>query len=415
MLQAFVEQAFARWDHLAGETADPAGAANVARLRAGLEPLCGLDGRVIAGAIAIPEFIRRRLGPDADRLLADLLTRTMPAPDLHWTDGRGMALLCFASPSRIVAEQTTFAMAAALERILAQRLPALGEVAHVHHATAVFELDALVHELSRAGVDFVDMVERQRQLADAGRRDAGPSWIRSMRLRFQPFWNYQDARSGPDRCITTLADIPDGRQSPPETMARVDFITFVRAAEIVQARLMENCRAALVAPIHYGTLQRRAWREDFLKLCAMVPQGCRRSIQLELLDTQGATATELRDCVRQLRAFLPGVVLRAVTDAMPAAPGQLGITGISVDLGEPHRPGRAERLLAVVQRSATERLASHAVGADTVEQAQAALSAGFTFIAGTAIHPVAQEPRMIQPTQTLPIRLAVRWATAAPL
>jgi hypothetical protein len=55
------------------------------------------------------------------------------------------------------------------------------------------------------------------------------------------------------------------------------------------------------------------------------------------------------------------------------------------------------------------------VGADTVEQAQAALTAGFTFIAGTAIHPVAQEPRMIQPMQTLPVRLAVRWSTGAPL
>lgn len=398
----------------------------------------GVDGTVMAGALSLIGLgpVRSALGEKWPALSAEIvrirdevLTRMLPPPDFFVQHDSDNVLVCFVSPDFELAEHRTAMMARALQDELEQQLGDLrGRISVEHVASKIALRDARVGR-SELVQGLLRRLEEMRE--DARRRGRTTSaWVRGTRMLFQPLWDVDKERTGPNRCLldiagagTTLSRLEtiSGSESAAQAVARLDFLTFARAVEVLRAGPHDYRQSPLMLPVHHATLRRAAWRADYLKMCMMVPEADRDFIQLEILGVpEDATASELAGHVQELAACGFPVVLqislRTPQPSVPPEGGLLGgLFGLSFNFGELGRLQHLQGPLRALARLAHARgLASYAVGANTIGQAQAAREAGFNFIGGAAIHATVDEPKTAARFVPLPHRQATHWPANLP-
>ena len=205
----------------------------------------------------------------------------LPPPDLFVQHDSDNVLLCFASPNREVAEHRTAMIARAVQAELERQMEDLAGrigVEHIVGKVPQTELDP--------GSDLVaDLLRTLQRLREDARRhgtNAG-HWIRSAQLLFQPLWDVEHERTGPNRCLIDIAgagatlarlEALGDSESVMRAVARLDFLTFARAVETVRTGPQDYRQAPLLVPLHFETLSRRAWLADYLKMCSLVPDSC---------------------------------------------------------------------------------------------------------------------------------------------
>lgn len=390
----------------------------------------GHQGRIIAARIAVTglDVLRAARGDEgvsiaqtAAEIVATVLSRALQPPDFYTRLEGGTALICFATTNVIVAEHRVGVIAHELEEVLALNL---GEdVGHLGVDPFVAEIElGDLREAADPVERLLDLLKRSRDEARFGRVPADRGWIRSARLGFQPFWEVAEGRTGPNMCRldfpgggTTLEQLEQvvGSASATEAMARVDFVTLVRAVEVAEQGLREYRPGTLMVPLHASTLTLPAWCGDYLALLKASP--ARGNIELELIAGPELSSAAIGEAVGLLEGHANQVVLLLSPD-MPQPlllPADLG--GVSFDLAGLGRLADLRRPLAALNRYARRLgLATYALGANTMAQAETARDAGFAFIAGAAIHPIVGDPRSALRLRPLPTRRPPRWAPVLP-
>jgi hypothetical protein len=200
-------------------------------------------------------------------------------------------------------------------------------------------------------------------------------------------------------------------------VSRLDFVTLARAAEVLHAGARDHRHVPLLIPVHYQTLEQRSWRNDYLRMAALLPTGYRRYMQMEILGLPAeASSTDLVTAVSLLDVASPWVILQLSLHAgQPTGLAKTGLAGFSFNFAELSSfKGLTRPLAALVHSAEAEGLASYAVGVNTIGQAEMARDAGFAYVGGAAIHPTANEPR--SPTRFAPLPLrrgGSRWSGQA--
>jgi EAL domain-containing protein (putative c-di-GMP-specific phosphodiesterase class I) len=440
MLQGFVDKLIALWtlppDLDGPHEAEPAVARDDQHRRELRRAVSDLaadgdhGGKVLAGTLTVVglEPVRALLGEDwdamaaqVDRITASVLARMVRPPDFATRHDADTVLVLFATPNRLVAEQRASDVARAIEQALNLSLGPLAQRFHVDHFVAEVRLSDAV-EIDRSDVTsgLVVVLQRIREEARLSDKPAANGWMRSARLVFQPLWDVRHAQTGANRCIlevpgadATLGRLEtlDGSRSVTEAMARIDFVTLTRAAETLQIGAREHRQATLLVPVHYQTLEQRSWRNDYLRLAAMLPSDYRRYLQIEILGLPAdATSTALASHVALLDVASPWIVLQlSLHTPQPAGLARSGLAGLSCNFAEfSSLKGLTRPLAALVHSAEAEGLATYAVGVNTIGHAEAARDAGFAYIGGSAIHMTATEPRLPGRLAPLPYRPAQR-------
>jgi hypothetical protein len=145
----------------------------------------------------------------------------------------------------------------------------------------------------------------------------------------------------------------------------------------------------------------------------MVPHKYRDFVHLEILNLpEAATSAQLAGYVKLLDLATSSVVLQlSLLRAQPTGLHRAGLSGLSFNFAELERLKNLKKpLTALARYAAAEGLASYAIGANTIGQAQAARDAGFTYIGGSAIHATVSEPRTAVRFAPLPQRRN-RWSS----
>lgn len=395
----------------------------------------GVDGTVMAGALCLIGLgpVRSALGEkwpalsaEIVRIRDELLMRMLPPPDFFVQHDSDNVLVCFASPDFELAEHRTAMMARALQEELEHQLGDLaGRISVEHVASKIPLRDARVGR-SELIQGLLHRLEEMREDVRRRGRTTASAWVRGTRMLFQPFWDVDRERTGPNRCVLDMAgagatlsrlETISESETADRAVARLDFLTFARAVEVLRVGPHDYRQSPLLLPVHHATLRRHGWRTDYLKMCAMVPDSYRDFIQLEILGLpEDATASELASHVQELAAGAFPVVLQiSLRTPQPSVLPENGLLGLSFNFGELGRLRHLQGPLRALARLAhVKGLASYAVGANTIGQAQAAREAAFNFIGGAAIHATVDEPKTAARFVPLPHRRATHWPANLP-
>lgn len=440
MLSGFVDKLVAFWaasdEPEAGSNETPEerqrrahrGFARRLSLLAGSDP----GGRIVAGTVQVAgtEILPGALGERwhaASERLADVtsavLARLLLPPDFYtWHDDA--ALICFATPNALVAEHRLGSLAREVELSLVLNLGEDAEHFHADHFVA--ELDLEDSWLQVTADPVPQLIERLRRIRQEAGRPAGHGWIRSARLGFRPLWEVAEGRTGPNHCQleisgagATLRQLERtvGSASAAEAMARFDFVALVRAFEVLEPGFHDHRPVSLMLPVHATTLALPNWRDDYLQLLGTASDEVYEALTLEVTGgPEAAGGALMGEAAELLRDYAESIVARLAPD-LPQ-PLRLPLTkldGVSFDLGGLGRLASLRRPLAALTRYAKRRgLATYALGADTIAEAEAARDAGFTFIGGAAIHARTSEPRLLGRLAPLPAKRPSRWAPVLP-
>ncbi|HEY9012381.1 MAG TPA: hypothetical protein VIN06_15340 [Devosia sp.] len=392
------------------------------------------QGRVVAGTIAVagmdilPGVLGERWHAASDRVadvVSAVLSRLFLPPDFY-TRHEAAALICFFTPNLLVAEHRLGAVAREIESALILNLGEDAEHFHAEHFVAELTLDEAW--LREAGDPVPGLLERlQRIRQEARTRPSSHGWFRSARLSFQPLWEVAEARTGANLCsleipgaVETLHQLEPavGSASVADALARIDFVTLVRAFEALEESVREHRPVSLMLPVHASTLTLPHWRDDYLQPLVAATDEVHEALHFELLggpDPENAAAA-IGDAVALLLDMAESIVVRLTPDLPQPLRLPLGkIDGLSFDLGGLGRLGSLKRPLAALTRYAKRQgLVTYALGANTIAEAQVARDAGFAFIAGAAIHARVREPRFPTRLAPLPTARPPRWVPVLP-
>lgn len=395
----------------------------------------GRDGKVVAGTVAVAgmEILPGTLGQAwhaAEEKVAEVastvVSQLLLPPDFY-TRHEGAALVCFATPNVLVAEQRLGTIAREIESALVLNLGEDAEHFHADHFVGELEVsEAWLREAADPVPQLLERLQHQREDARLAGRPAGHGWMRSARLSFQPLWEVAEARTGPNLCMLEIPGAAEtlgqlgtavGSASATDAVARVDFVTLVRALEALEQGMRDYRPVSLMVPVHAGTFGLPHWRDDYLRLLVAAPDEAYEALHLELisgpdLDDSGSVG----EAVELLQDMAEALVVRLAPDLpQPLRIPLAKLDGLSFDLGGLGKLASLKRPLAALTRYAKRQgLVTYALGANTIAEAEAARDAGFAFIAGTAIHPRTREPRFAARLAPLPSKRPPRWAPVLP-
>jgi hypothetical protein len=154
-------------------------------------------------------------------------------------------------------------------------------------------------------------------------------------------------------------------------------------------------------PVHFNTANVKQLREGYLKLCHTMPEAYRSFAMLEIYGVPtGTPLTRLRDLSPILRPACQGVVFEApLTERSVEELRGSGVYGLSADIrGYQDSPAVLQQKFGRTIRAAHEAgLQTIAHGADTMGLLQEAVHAGFTYVSGHGVAPVADKARGTYP------------------
>ena len=245
-----------------------------------------------------------------------------------------------------------------------------------------------------------------RQEADAACLRHREALLKDAEVFYRPVWDAARKRVPifrsvlDERTSGTSLDYLQSLSSPDElhrAIADLDCLTFSRTIRDLHALVQDNGKAWFLIPAHFETLNAKSSREEYLKLCAAIPEGYRTFVLLEIYGIPECTPTgRLLDFVALLRGSCRALVFDlSFSEKHIAELGTAGVFGISTDLsGFRKTPAVvAQRFARYAELVQTKRLSTIAHGADTLGLVEAAIAAGFGYVSGQGITPVLPKPR----------------------
>jgi hypothetical protein len=340
-------------------------------------------------------------------IAAEEIKRELEPADLFRPHEDNTFLVCFANLSMAEAK----AKAARISQRIRSRL-----IAEVPQASGRILVDRFVTEVDGqsvlgGGQPVADALQgslmRIRSEAAQNAKLGRESFLRDVRVLFQPIWHVRRSRSSMNRCLldpisgsTTIAHLEtlSSSHEATEAIARIDCLLLTKSLEGLHDALSHHAgRAEVLVPVHFSTLYDASSDSNYLDLLEMLPAQYRSHVALEIHGVPAsAEVLEVLDILDRLQPFAAKVILQmSPLDPRLGAMMDSVLWGLSVDLSR-WRDNLAmlPTWLPSFVRAATEKgLKSVAHGADSLGLAEAARGGGFNFISGSAIHLTSDTPK----------------------
>lgn len=236
----------------------------------------------------------------------------------------------------------------------------------------------------------------------------GTPALAELNLQFHPVWNVANNHITGYRCVLSRRGAPvtpadlDALAGPgPASLiaARGDGLVYRLALAALDGLMRHGAKALLIVPIHFATLEAAPLAVSVFGR-ATIPPDAARHLVFELIAAPSRLSTlRLRDPVQYLRARSRALVARIDVDVSNVALFRdFHFHGIGLDAAA--LAWREKKLFAFFEQFAAlaerQRLTSFVHGLATTSLSVAAVSAGFTYVDGSAIAPPGEAPGQVE-------------------
>ncbi len=204
-----------------------------------------------------------------------------------------------------------------------------------------------------------------------------------------------------------IAVMPDNRdrhlwENPGiATDARLDLQLLRRASADLKALTDDNQVAVFIVPVHFPTVDRRPYRDDFARIWQDVDETVRRLLVLELVDVpDDLPRFRMQDVLAALRRGSRAVIVRVSVEFRDFARWKdTGLHAVSLDLSGHHEPEvrLMKRLDEFAKRADKNGLRIYIHGLPTISLTTAAVCAGFDYLDGDTVTSFVDRPAGIRP------------------
>ena len=248
-----------------------------------------------------------------------------------------------------------------------------------------------------------------RVLADLYRNDVGFS--------YRPVWQIKNRIISSYLCIPIGVTKDGGRllkesealSSPMN--AAIDFLLLERISSDLEKLLKASRKMVLVVPVHYGTLNVMKNRRLFLDACSRILDEQRQFIVFEVIGLPPILPTAtLVSVFSALQPFSRAILVRRqFTDRNLARLKPLGVYAVGIDLSDCDLAERKAiaQMDEFNEQAQKAQLPTYVIGLNTVSLTTAAMSSGFSLIAGEPVMSLLHEPPGILPFKITDLYRAV--------
>ena len=373
----------------------------------------GAASTLLAGSIELlgMDEIKRSLGPAwsavagrARDIAEETIREHLTSEDTIQRHGEDSFILCFGTAQKAQAKAITQTIADRIRERLEREAPR-SEV-KVQHTVAEVEWRTIEPKGQSIVDSIAEALKKVREEAEAAAEAWRNRLLKEATIRFGPVWNaggrvvpiYRtllDKNTG-EHALERMRAITCNTQMK-ETLFELDCMLLGRAIQALHTLLDGKGRTSLLIPINFTTLQERANRDQYLKLCRAMPELYRRFLIFELHGAPvGMPAARAIEIALMLKIYSHGVVVEA-----PLVWGRMqdfavnSIFGISVSARSlPQRlPEATKRLEKIVAMAKGGDLRVFMHDADTVGMVEAAVGAQVDYIEGGAVAPPSPRPK----------------------
>jgi hypothetical protein len=325
--------------------------------------------------------------------------------DIYTQQGNDAFVLFFAHKTPAEGAETAQSMSAEIKAAIAKELPKIAGAIGVDHFVAEVANDVIFEdnrEQPLADVLF-NSLAKIRAEAEQALNKKRAALIRDARVVFRPVWNPSKRAVLIFRCMLdsasgatalehlALISEPDQLQS---AMAELDLLVFGRAIKSLHELLHRESRSVLLIPIHFCTFLNKSAGDEYIRVCQGLPEPYRKFIFFELHGVPAGTpGSRIEQICSFLQPFCHSVILEA------GAPSRdfshlttANMNGISLDFTDASGD-MAASLKSAVAIARSKNLIAIVHGANSISQLQAAISAGFDYVNGEAVHISMDEPK----------------------
>lgn len=370
------------------------------------------QGKIVAGSLELVglDDVKAALGeswpPIAARVrevAEEELQRYLDPLDIFRPHGEAAFLVHFDTLDKTAAEQKAQLIAQHIRAALAEQITEVADAVSVNHFVADMDAEALDGNGSLVERLFARLTQTRRD-AEAALRRERRSVLHDLQLQFSPVWHAQKHVTILNRCLVNvwkddtiqMMDLVEPGKLA-SARAEIDYLALTKSIEALHSFVQSNRVAMILVPVDFATLNSPETRKGYGTLLAAIPPLYHRLIALEISASEEIPAAALLRVARGLRPQVPHVAIELSLRDARLAPIAAGAPwAISVDLAgsvatESQLPRELRNFAAAADRGG---IVSMARGVNSVGLAAAAVSGGFTYVDGPAIHLPMREPRL---------------------
>lgn len=182
----------------------------------------------------------------------------------------------------------------------------------------------------------------------------------------------------------------------------MDRLVVRRAVKDLMAGVEEQRLTVVIVPVHYLTVSRAAIASGFMRLIHTIPPNLRQFLVWELLDAPvGTWTTQILPALSALKRCGRAVIVRVDLETREFRDiAAMGVHAVGIEVERARDPEailrrKIERFAAQAERA---QLQCYINGVHSLPLVEAAVAAGFDYIAGAAIADTVEFPAGIVPT-----------------
>lgn len=233
-------------------------------------------------------------------------------------------------------------------------------------------------------------------------------------LLFAPCWSTSRNVLAFNRCILEAAGQSRGpeslltdlnREGGTRAPAEVDQLVLAKAAKKLQTMIGGGRASPLLVPVKYRTISDGASLRTYVKLIQAIQETVRRLLALQIVEIPAdRPASSILEDIQNLVPWVKWISLSFdLNDRRIPACAKAPVWALAVDLaGARSTDGMIHSQLRRLQvLAAAAQMNTFAHGVSSIGLALAGVKAGITYMDGSAIHPLANDPRPLGPLKPM--------------
>jgi hypothetical protein len=381
---------------------------------------------VMAGSLELVglEDLRKALGSKwpsvAERAkdLAELeLQMNLGASDIYRSYSETVFLVCFAGLDKAAADRRARHIASRIRASLIAHIPEIAEALKVEHFVAKVDRKALLEPGIPIGDTLMASLKKVRVEADLASREFKASLIRGAQIAFAPAWHTARRMAAFNKCLldtgisgpalahfSLLAD----KQQLDHALVELDLLLLTRSIEALhKAIAVKRTGMFFLVPVTFRTVSVATNLAKYTRLLAMAPENYRKFLVIEIAAVPAAVSPRrIAELTKAIRPFANGVSLELALDCrhlQQILEQRPWAVAVNLQNAAASRETGAQ-LKTIITAAKFVGVNGLAHGANSLTLAKLCLEAGFTYIDGTAVHPIVREPK--RPSAHFPFQAA---------
>ena len=383
--------------------------------------------QVMAGSLELVglEGLKEALGSQwsivAERAkdLAELeLQMHLGASDIYRSYNETTFLVCFASLDKAAADRKARHIASRIRASLIAHIPEIAEALKVDHFVAKVDGKSLLEPGIPVADSLMASLKQIRVEADLASREFKTSLLQGAQIAFAPAWHAVRQVAAFNKCLLDMGvsgpalahfSLLGDKQQLDRALVELDLLLLTRSIEALHKAIsVKRTGMYFLVPVTFRTVSVAANLAKFTRLLAMAPENYRKFLVIEISAVPASVSPRrIAELTKMIRPFANGVSLelalecRHLQQIVEQRPWAVAINlqnaAVSIET--------ALQLKSTVAAAKLAGVSTLAHGANSLTLAKLCIEAGFTYIDGTAVHPIVREPK--RPTALKPFRPTV--------